>query len=110
MRRRGGGAGTREEEAGLVEGGKVKGIGGELNIGDDVVLHGERQLHPTPVELGGALSGEALPLAILPLGRGELLIEGADLWTGNKLVEIENWKLKIEINATNKSFFMVLLF
>lgn len=51
---RGGGASAGEEEAGIVEGSEVEGVGCYLNIGDDATgfVDGEGHLYPTPVELG----------------------------------------------------------
>ena len=68
---------TGENLAGLVEGGEVEGVGGELDIGDDAAgfVDGERQFYPTPVELSRALGGEGAPMAITPLIGGELLID-----------------------------------
>ena len=86
-----------QEAACEVEGGEVEGVGGELEVGDDVVLDGERELHPTPFELGAALGGEGLPTAILPLGRSKLLVEGADL---RKL----DYFRKVSIRRTSRVF------
>lgn len=82
---RGGGAGAGEELAGGVEGGEVEGIGGYLDVGDDAagLVDGERQLHPTPVELGAALGGESAPAAIFPFGRGKMVVESANLWSSD---------------------------
>lgn len=73
--------GTGEEAAGVVEGGEVEGVGGELDIGDDAagLVDGEGELYPTPVELGGVLGCEGAPATIFPFGRSEVVVEGTDL-------------------------------
>ena len=87
VRRWGGGAGAGEETAGLVEGDEIEGVRGQLDIGDDVVLNGKRQFHPTPVELGGTLGGERTPAAILPFGRCEFFVKCLHLGAGDNLTE-----------------------
>ena len=80
MLRRDGSAGASEEAAGLVEGGEVEGVGGDLDVGDEVALlvNGELELYPTPVELGGALGSEGASTAIAPLVGSKFLIEGTE--------------------------------
>ena len=72
-----------EEEAGLVEGGEVEGVGAELDVGDDAagLVDGEGKFHPTPVELGGALGCEGAPATVFPLGGGKVVVESANLWS-----------------------------
>ena len=84
--------GADEQAAGFVEGGKVEGIGGNLDIGDDTMLlvDGKLQLHPPPVELGAVLGGEGAPAAETPLIGGELLVERTDFRPTYKVVKIEN--------------------